>query len=126
MQVAIQGSIGARPGTMRARISLARSLVPITRQDSRVSMSCATAAIAAALRIAAGVSIIAQTLVLWSAPMSISRSARFSSMTGCDTFGHQDRVGPHVMDHVDVGEPPFGVEPVDADHDLARTEARRP
>ena len=27
------------------------------------------------------------------------------------------------MDHVDVGEPPLGVEPVDAHHDFARAEA---
>src|SRR5665647_2452166 len=38
-QVVSHGSIGARPGTMRARVSLARSLVPMTKPASRDSES---------------------------------------------------------------------------------------
>ena len=53
-------SIGARPATCRARVSLARSLVPITKPASRVSASRAAAAISRTLKIAVGVSIIAQ------------------------------------------------------------------
>ena len=55
MQVANHANIGVRPGTIRLRISLARSLVPMTRQASRVSRSCDTAAIAGALSTACGV-----------------------------------------------------------------------
>ena len=62
-QVAIHDSIGARPGTWRARVSLARSLRPSTKPLSRVSASFAAAAIWRTLKIAAGVSIIAQMRV---------------------------------------------------------------
>ena len=58
------GSIGALPGTRRARVSLARSFVPITKPARRVSESRAAAAIDRILKIASGVSIIAQTRVL--------------------------------------------------------------
>ena len=44
-QVISQGSIGARPGTSRARVSLARSLVPMTKPASRVSVSSEAPAI---------------------------------------------------------------------------------
>ena len=63
-QVVSHGSIGARPGTRRARVSLARSLVPMTKPDSRASESLASAAIDRMLKMASGVSIIAQTRVL--------------------------------------------------------------
>ena len=43
-QAVSHGSIGARPCTCRARVSLARSLVPITKPASRVSASRAAAA----------------------------------------------------------------------------------
>jgi len=55
------GRSASRPGAMRARVSLARSFVPITKAESRVSTSLAAAAIAPALSTASGVSIMAQT-----------------------------------------------------------------
>ena len=63
-QVDSQASIGARPGTRRARVSLARSLVPMTKPASRDSESRASAAIDRMLKMASGVSIIAHTRVL--------------------------------------------------------------
>ena len=43
-------------------------------------------------------------------------------MAGAGHFRHQDRVGLRLGGGVDVVEPPLGVEPVDADDDLARAE----
>src|SRR6202048_1603684 len=64
MQPISHGSMAKRPGVIRARVSLARSLVPITKAASRVSTSAAAAAISRALSMASGVSIIAHTRIL--------------------------------------------------------------
>jgi hypothetical protein len=82
-----QGNIGALPGTRRARVSFARSLVPITNPERRVSESRASAAIERILNIASGVSIIAQIRVLRSVPISSRRRPMSSSVSGLDTFG---------------------------------------
>ena len=74
-QVVSHGSIGARPGTIRARVSLARSLVPKTKPVSRVSASVAAAAIWRTLKIAVGVSIIAQMRTRLSVCMPSMRAA---------------------------------------------------
>ncbi len=79
--------MGARPGVIFARVSLAKSLVPITKAASLVSTSAAAAAISRALSMASGVSIIAHTRILWSALMSMSRSATSSKWPGLDTLG---------------------------------------
>ena len=82
-QRASHDSIGCRPGTSRARVSLARSLVPMTKPASRVSESCASAASALMLKIASGVSIIAQMRVLRSIFMS---SRRWPTRSSCSTL----------------------------------------
>src|SRR6478735_5705796 len=86
-QVDSQDNIGALPGTSRARVSLARSLVPITKPDKRVSESLAADAIRRTLKIASGVSIIAHTRVLWWVPISSNRRPISSRVSGVDTFG---------------------------------------
>ena len=63
MQFISQPIIGQRPGTWRARVSLAMSFVPITKPASRVSESLAQAAIDCTLSTASGDSIIAHTRV---------------------------------------------------------------
>ncbi len=83
----IQGSIGTRPGTSWAQVSLARSLVPSTKQVSRVRRSRRALAISWMLRIAAGVSIIAQTAMESGASKASRWSAMLSSTAGDDTFG---------------------------------------
>ena len=93
-QRASHDSIGARPGTSRARVSLARSLVPMTKPASRVSESCASAASALMLKIACGVSIIAQTRVLRSVFMSSRRLPTRSSVSTVETFGTRIASGP--------------------------------
>src|SRR5712692_797348 len=87
MHVISHGTMGARPGTMRARVSLARSLVPSTKPASRLSESRASAASAAMLNSASGVSIIAQMRVRRSACMSSSRVPTPSSWSGACTLG---------------------------------------
>src|SRR6516164_975455 len=78
---------GPRPGVIFARVSLARSLVPITKAARRVSTSLVAAAMSRALSMASGVSIIAQTRIFWSALMSTRRSPTSSRWLGLDTFG---------------------------------------
>ena len=93
-QRASHDTIGARPGTRRARVSLARSLVPMTKPASRVSESCASAASALMLKIASGVSIIAQMRVLRSHFMSSRRWPTRSSVSTRPTFGTRMPSGP--------------------------------
>ena len=81
------GNIAVRPGAIFARVSLARSLVPITNAARRVSTSLAAAAMSRALSMASGVSIIAHTRIFWSALMSTRRSATSSRWSALDTFG---------------------------------------
>ena len=83
----IQGSIGTRPRTSCAQVSLARSLVPSTNPVSRLRRSRRALAISWMLRIAAGVSIIAQTAMESGASSASSASATLSSTAGEDTFG---------------------------------------
>src|SRR5215211_1641108 len=87
MHAISHGTMGARPGTMRVRVSLAMSLVPITKPESRVSESRAQAAMAAALRMASGVSIITHTRVRRSVWVSNNRCPMSSSWPGVETFG---------------------------------------
>src|SRR5579883_170491 len=73
--VASHGAIGARPGKSLARVSLARSFVPMTKPASRLSAPRAVAAISAALRMARGVSIIAQSLIFGAAAIRANRGS---------------------------------------------------
>ena len=116
------GTMGARPGVILARVSLARSLVPMTKAVSLVSTSLAAAAISPALSIASGVSIIAQMRIFWSALMSTRRSATSSRWPGVDTFGTSTASGFALAAALRSSQPPFGVEAVDANDDLARAE----
>ena len=85
--VVSHASIGARPGSRRARVSLARSLVPITKPARRVSESLAVAAISRTLKIAVGVSIIAQMRVCRFACRLSRRAPIRSGWSGVDTLG---------------------------------------
>ena len=122
-QRASHDTIGARPGTRRARVSLARSLVPMTKPASRVSESCASAASALMLKIASGVSIIAQTRVFRSHFMSSRRWPTRSSCFDPADLGHQDPVRPGVGGGVEIVGMPGRVDAVDPDEHLALTEA---
>ena len=122
-QVISHGSIGARPGTRRARVSLARSLVPMTKPESRVSESRAAAAIDRILKIASGVSIIAQILVLWSICMSSRRRPIISNLFWVGDLRHQDRVGRGMSGGGEIVGVPGRIDAVDPDEHLARAEA---
>jgi hypothetical protein len=89
-----QGSMGARPGTKRARVSLARSFVPITKQASLESTSRAADAMASTRRIASGVSTMAQTRVRSGAPSRRSLMPTAERSSGEDTFGMRMASGP--------------------------------
>ena len=72
----------------RARVSLARSLVPITKPASRVPGCAPRRRSRATLRMASGVSIIAHSRVLSGAPALASASAGADDVrAGSDTFG---------------------------------------
>src|ERR1700704_665935 len=99
--------MGARPGTMRARVSLARSLVPITKPVSRLSESAALAASARMLKMAAGVSIMAHSRTRRSVWVSNSRCAIISICSGVDIVAKPrrvERVEPN--DHLAMPESP--------------------
>ena len=83
-----------RPGVSLARVSLARSLRPITSTASREAGSAETAAIWPALRIAFGVSIIAQMRVLSGAPFSRITLAASMIAPGPSTLGKRMASGP--------------------------------
>ena len=72
---------------MRTRVSLAMSLVPITRASSRDSESFALAASARMRNSAIGVSIIAHSRVRWSVRMSSRRWPIISICSGVEIFG---------------------------------------
>ena len=82
----------ACPGARRARVSLARSLVPITKQSSRVSTSWAALAISRSARIASGVSIIAHTRVRAGARGDAAACRPRRGPRGRN-LGDEDRVG---------------------------------
>ena len=88
-----QGSIGARPGTKRARVSLARSLVPMTKQARRVAGSRAARAMHSTSRMASGVSIIAQSAIERSAPRAVRRLPISTSVPGSETLGTRMALG---------------------------------
>ena len=123
MQVESQASIGARPGTRRARVSLARSLVPITKPDRRNSESFASAAIDRILKMASGVSIIAQMRDFVIAMHVEQAAAEHFEHVRIGYFRHQDSVGRGVGGGGEVVGMPGRVDAVDADEHLARAEA---
>ena len=84
------GRIGARPGTCSAYSSLTRSLVPITSTASRSE----AAAISRTLKIASGVSIIAQSLVCSGAPAHSSAVASPRTWSALLTLGTTIASGP--------------------------------
>jgi hypothetical protein len=94
MQSESHAVIEARAGTKRARVSLARSLRPMTSTSSRELGSAATAAIEPACRIAIGVSIIAHSRTRSGAPAS--RNSRAACMTepGPSILGRRIASGP--------------------------------
>ena len=71
MQCVISGSIAARPGSIRIRVSREISFGPNTKPASRVSESREAAASSSACSTARAVSIIAQTLIDGSALTSL-------------------------------------------------------
>jgi hypothetical protein len=116
-----QGTIGAS-GVIFARVSLARSLVPITKAVSPGLDIPRRGCDLLALSMASGVSIIAQMRIFWSALMSTRRSATSSRWLGPDTFGTSTGVRLRLGCGVEIVEPPFGIEAIDANDDFARTE----
>ena len=93
-QLASHAVIVGRPGVSRARVSLARSLSPITITVRREAESAATAAIEPAFRTAFGVSIIAQIRVFSGAPASRSTRAAAMIAPGPSTLGKRIASGP--------------------------------
>src|SRR5476649_1213228 len=93
-QAAIHAVIVGRPGVSRARVSLARSLRPITITARRELGSAATEAIEPAFKMALGVSIIAQMRVSSGAPASRNVRAAAIMAPGPSTFGKRMASGP--------------------------------
>jgi hypothetical protein len=118
-----QAFIGARPGTMRAPVSLARSLVPMTKPESRVVRSAAAAAMAPAFSMASGVSIIAQTAVRSGAPAFAMAAAGGDRGPRPAHLGQEDDVGAGRRERLQVLGAPGRVEAVEPHHHLARAEA---
>ena len=87
MQCVISGSIVARPGCIRIRVSREMSLGPNTKPANRSSGSREAAASSSACSTARAVSIIAQTLIEVSALISLSRSAIAVRSSTLDIFG---------------------------------------
>ena len=122
-QVESHDTIGARPGTNRARVSLARSLVPMTKPASRVSESCASAASAAMLKIACrrldhrpdpGLQIGLHVEQALADPFEL-RHLR--------DLRDQDGVRPGMRRGIEIVGMPRRVDAVDPDEHLARAEA---
>src|SRR5476649_1027748 len=86
--------MGARPGTMWAWVSLARSLVPMTKPARCVSGSFPSAASASTLNSANGVSIMAHKGILRSARRSNSHSPSRSRCSTVVIFGTRMPSGP--------------------------------
>ena len=122
MQVAIQAVNAARPGVSRARVSLARSLRPITSASSRASGSAAVEAIEPADSIAIGVSIIAQSRVFSGAPASRKARAACMIVPGPSTFGSRMPSGAAEIAACRSSSPQGVCGPLIADDDFAAAE----
>ena len=123
MQCVIIGIIAARPGCIRIRVSREISFGPNTKPASRISESREAAASSSACSTARAVSIIAQTRIDVSALISLRRSAMAVEILDAGNLRHQNAVGPRLAGHGDVIDPPWRIQRVDADQDLALAEA---
>ena len=112
-----------RPGVSLARVSLARSLRPITMTGRREVESAATAAIEPAFKIAFGVSIIAQMrVVVGRAGFPQSPRGGHDRARPVD-LGQEDGVRPGGRSGNEIILAPWRMRPVDADDDLPAAEA---
>ena len=111
-----------RPGVSRARVSLARSLRPITRTARREAESAATAAIWPALRIAFGVSIIAQSRVLLRRAVLPHEARGEHDRAGTVDLGQENGVRTGGGGGDQVGRPPRRMRTVHADDDFPAAE----
>ena len=114
-----------RPGVSLARVSLARSLRPITITERRELGSAATEAIEPAFKMAFGVSIIAQMRV--PSGVSASRNARAATIIapGPSTLGKRMASGLGGGSRGEILLSPGRMRPIDADDDLAPAKAAR-
>jgi hypothetical protein len=113
------GVTAKRPPSARARVSFSRSLVPSTRQLRRLTGSHAAAAISAALRMAAGVSIIAHSGSR-AAPAGLQDLGGRNDVAGARDLGDQDRIGAGGNRRLQIGDAPRRLDGVDPDDHLAR------
>ena len=118
-----QGSIGARPGSSRAEVSLARSLVPITKPDSRVSESRRRRGdIGDVEDRERGLDHRPDPGLAVGAHVEQAAAEHFE-LLGIVDLRHQDRIGRGMRRRVHVVGVPGRIDAVDADEDLAAAEA---